>query len=205
MQHTSLDLHHFTIFLSFISVVVNYSLAHYTYFLSFTLPISHHLTSHKSSVFWIQLTILLLSNKSLISLPHFIKSCYLGEISWSMLHLPKGSPISSVCIGTLNPIEYSPTVLIHFAFPLKVITYKSKWELWTQTYLLEERTHQQVKIQLQQESPYKQEKGQSSASSQGDQRDHTTKCHRIPTLEVRPTKTASKEHQEVQKQTRRVT
>ena len=37
-------------------------------------------------------------------------------------------------------------------------------------------------------------------------RHHTTEPHRIPTIEVHPTKTASKvEHQEVQKQTKRVT
>ena len=37
-------------------------------------------------------------------------------------------------------------------------------------------------------------------------RDHTTEHHRIPTIEVHPTKTASKaDHQEAQKQTKRVT
>ena len=36
--------------------------------------------------------------------------------------------------------------------------------------------------------------------------DHTTEPHRIPTIEVHPTKTASKvTHQEAQKQTKRVT
>ena len=37
-------------------------------------------------------------------------------------------------------------------------------------------------------------------------RDHTTEPHRIPTIEVHPTKTAGKaKHQEAQKQTKRVT
>ena len=41
---------------------------------------------------------------------------------------------------------------------------------------------------------------------QRDQRDHTTESHKIPTIEVHPTKTANKvEYQEVQKQTKRVT
>ena len=50
-----------------------YSLSHNIYFLYFNLTISHHLTLHKCSVFWIQLTIILPSNKSLISLSPFIK------------------------------------------------------------------------------------------------------------------------------------
>ena len=37
-------------------------------------------------------------------------------------------------------------------------------------------------------------------------RDHTTESHRIPTIEVHPTKTTSKaKHQEAQKQTKRAT
>ena len=37
-------------------------------------------------------------------------------------------------------------------------------------------------------------------------RDHTTEPHRIPAIEVHPTKTANKaKHQETQKQTKRVT
>ena len=37
-------------------------------------------------------------------------------------------------------------------------------------------------------------------------RDHSTEPHRIPTIEVHPTKTANKvKHQEAQKQTKRVT
>ena len=37
-------------------------------------------------------------------------------------------------------------------------------------------------------------------------RDHTTEPHRIPTIEVHPTKTANKvKHQEAQRQTKRVT
>ena len=48
--------------------------------------------------------------------------------------------------------------------------------------------------------------GKPTASRGGDQRDHNTEPHRIPTIEVHPTKTASKvKHQEVQKQTKRVT
>ena len=49
-------------------------------------------------------------------------------------------------------------------------------------------------------------KGNLRASRQGDQRDHTTESHRTPTTQVHHTKTASKaEHQESQKQTKRVT
>ena len=85
------------------------------------------------------------------------------------------------------------------------------WELQTSLYLLEERNHQQrnhqkVKSQVQQESPHKQKKGQTQSIWTGDQRDHTTEPHRIPTIEVHPTKTASKaKHQEAQKQTKRIT
>ena len=67
-----------------------YSLSHYAYFLSFTLTISHHLTLHKCSIFWIQLRTLLPSNKSYLS--PFIKSGSLGEISLLTLSLSKESP-----------------------------------------------------------------------------------------------------------------
>ena len=66
----------------------------------------------------------------------------LGEICRLMLYLSKGSHISSLFVGTLNPVEYSPTVLIHFAYPLPLITRKNKWELQTSVYTMEERTHQ---------------------------------------------------------------
>ena len=49
-------------------------------------------------------------------------------------------------------------------------------------------------------------KGNPRASRKGDQRDHTTESHRTPTTEVLPVETAGKaEHQESQKQTKRVT
>ena len=73
-QHSSLVLIHFIILLSFMTITVNFIFSHYAKFLSHTLTLSHHLTSHKCSVFWIQLTIRLPSNKSLICLLPFIKS-----------------------------------------------------------------------------------------------------------------------------------
>ena len=49
-------------------------------------------------------------------------------------------------------------------------------------------------------------KGKPRGSRQGDQRDHTTEPHRTPTIQTHPTKTFRKaEHQEVQKQTKRIT
>ena len=49
-------------------------------------------------------------------------------------------------------------------------------------------------------------KGKPRGSRQGDQRDHTTEPHRIPTVEVHPTKTASKaKHQKAQKQRKTAT
>ena len=52
----------------------------------------------------------------------------------------------------------------------------------------------------------KRRKGKPRVSKQGDERVHTTEPHRIPTTEVHPTKIASKaKHQEMQKQTKRVT
>ena len=60
-----------------------------------------------------------------------------------MLYLSKESPISSLLAGTLNPIKHSPAVLIHFAYPLRLITYKNRWELQTSVYLLKEKNHQQ--------------------------------------------------------------
>ena len=64
----------------------------------------------------------------------------------------------------------------------------------------QQRNHQKVKTQVRQDSPHKQKKGQTQSIWTGDQRDHTTEPHRIPTIEVHPTKRASKvKHQEVQK------
>ena len=49
-------------------------------------------------------------------------------------------------------------------------------------------------------------KGKPRASRQGDQRASTTEPHRIPNIEVHPTKTASKaQNQELLKQTKKVT
>ena len=112
------------------------------------------------------LTILLPSNKNLTSFSPFLKSGYLDEISRLKLYLSKGSPISSLLAGTLNPIEYSPAVLKHSAYSQPLITYKIRGELWTSVYLVEKRTnqqrnHQKVKIQVQQESPHKQKEGQT--------------------------------------------
>ena len=48
-----------------------------------------------------------------------------------------------------------------------------------------------------------QTEGKPRASRQGDQRDHSTESHKIPTMEVHPTKVATKlKHQEVQKHLR---
>ena len=63
----------------------------------------------------------------------------MGEISQLLLYLSKESPISFLLDVTLNPIKYSPTVLIHFAYPLPLITHKNRWELQTSVYLLEEK------------------------------------------------------------------
>ena len=49
-------------------------------------------------------------------------------------------------------------------------------------------------------------KGSPRASIQGDQRDHTTESHRIPSIELHPTKKASKaEYWESGKQTKSIT
>ena len=74
-QHPSLVLIHFTIFLSFITVVVNF-------IFSQTMPSSYalvslfllHLTSHKHSSLLSHLTFFSPSNKSLISFTPFINS-----------------------------------------------------------------------------------------------------------------------------------
>ena len=107
--------------------------------------------------------------------------------------------------------QYSPTVLIHFAYPLPMITYKNRWELRTSVYMLEERTHHQWNHQKEKPKYNKRahtnrRKGKPRASRQGGQRDHTTEPYRIPTIEVHPTKTASKaQNQELLKQTKKVT
>ena len=79
-QHLSLVLIHFTIFLSFISVIVIFIFSH-------TMPCSYplhslfllHLTWHKRSYILSQLTFILPSHKSLISFSPFINSGGLGE------------------------------------------------------------------------------------------------------------------------------
>ena len=132
----------------------------------------------------------------------------MGEIAQLMLYLSKESPISSLLAGTLNLTEYSLAVLIHFAYPLPLITYKNRWDMWASLYLLEERNHQQrnyqkVKTQYNKRAHTNRRKGKPRAPTQGDQGDHTTEPHRIPTREIHPTKTASKvKHQEAQKQTK---
>ena len=63
----------------------------------------------------------------------------------------------------------------------------------------------QVKTGYNERAHTNRRKGKPKASRQGDQKDHNTESHRIPTTEVNPTKIASKEkHQEAQKQTKRV-
>ena len=59
-----------------------------------------------------------------------------------MLYISKESPISSLLVGTLNPIEYTTAVLNHFVFPLQLITKMCSWELWTPVNLMEEETQQ---------------------------------------------------------------
>ena len=69
----------------------------------------------------------------------------------------------------------------------------------------QQRKHHKVKTQVQQESPHKQERANLEHPVK-EIRDHTTEPHRIPTIEVHPTKTASKmKHQEGQKQIKRLT
>ena len=53
----------------------------------------------------------------------------MGDTSPLTLYLSKESPISSLFVGTLKPTEYSPAVLIHFAYPLPLITYKIPFKL----------------------------------------------------------------------------
>ena len=57
------------------------------------------------------------SYKSIISFPPFKNSDYLGEIPRSLLYFPNGTPTGSLFVCTLNPVEYSPSVLLHLAFP----------------------------------------------------------------------------------------
>ena len=67
--------------------------------------------------------------------------------------------------------------------------------------------HQKVKTQVYNKRAHPHRgKGKPRASTQRDQREHTTETHRIPTIEVHPTKIASKaKHQEAQTETQRVT
>ena len=67
----------------------------------------------------------------------------MGKISQLRLYLSKEYPTSYLLAGTLNPIKYSPAVLIHFAYIMPLITYKNRWELQTSIYVLEKRNHQQ--------------------------------------------------------------
>ena len=46
-----------------------------------------------------------------------------------MSSLEKGPPLCSLLVSILNPIEYSPTVLLHFSFTLALITCKTRQEL----------------------------------------------------------------------------
>ena len=77
--------------------------------------------------------------------------------------------------------------------------------------LLEGRTHQQRnhqwgKPKYNKRAQTNRRKGKPRASRQGDQRDHITESHRTPTIGFHPMKKAGKaEHQESQKQTKRVT
>ena len=64
------------------------------------------------------------------------------NIMINTIHIPRISYGSSLWVDTLNTIEYTPAVLIHFAFPLQLITKENKWELWTPVYVMEEETHQ---------------------------------------------------------------
>ena len=135
----------------------------------------------------------------------------MGEISQLTLYLSKESPISSLLADTLNPIKYSQAVSIHFAYPLPLITYRNRLQLRTFVYMLEERNrqqknHQKVKTQYNKRAHTNIRKGKPRAPTQGDQGDHTTEPHRIPTREIHPTKTASKvKHQDVWKKAKRVT
>ena len=123
-----------------------------------------------------------------------------------LLYFSKGSPICFLLVGTLNPIKYCAAVIIHFAFARPLITYKIRWELWIPVNLLEvithqQRSHQQVKPKYNKRAHTNGRKGNPRTSRQ-DQRDHTTESHRIPTIEVHPTKTACKaEHQITNKKT----
>ena len=91
-----------------------------------------------------------------------------------------------------------------------MIIYKNRWELQTSVYLLQEKNHQQrnhqrVKTQVQQESPHKHER--ETLEYPDKEIKETTSLNPIELLpEVHPTKTASKaKHQEAQKQTKRTT
>ena len=138
------DLSSLPCFLNFTTVVVNSILSHTTpifypllsLYLIIWPPTSSLLSRSKSQYFPAP-------NKSLIFPPPFIKNGYLGEIWQLTLYISKGSPISSLQVGTLNTIKYTSAVLIHFTLPLQLITHKSRWELWKPVHPLEEETHQQ--------------------------------------------------------------
>ena len=71
--------------------------------------------------------------------------------------------MSSLLADTWNTKNYSPPVLIHFAYPLSLITYKNRWDLQISVHILGEKNHQQrnhqkLKTQVQQETPHKKKK-----------------------------------------------
>ena len=68
-----------------------------------------------------------LPKKSLISFPPFLKSGYLGEISWLTLYISKVFPISSLWVGTLNTHGIHSHCFKPLAFPLQLNTNK-QWE-----------------------------------------------------------------------------
>ena len=47
----------------------------------------------------------------------------MGKIPRSLLYFSKGPAICSLLVSTLNPIEYSPNVLLHFTFPLPLTSW----------------------------------------------------------------------------------
>ena len=68
-----------------------------------------------------------LLKKCLISFSPFLKSGYLGEISWLTLYLSKVFPISSLWVGTLNTHGIHSHCFKSLAFPLQLNTNK-QWE-----------------------------------------------------------------------------
>ena len=126
-----------------------------------------------------------------------------------MLYLSRVSYLFLLA-GTLNPIKYSPAVLIHFAYPLPLITYKNKWGTANSSIPTGEE-NQPTKETSKGKNPSTTRKPTQTKEMANVEhpvkeiRDHTIESHRIPIIEVHPTKTASKmKHQEAQNQTKRV-